>query len=286
MKLAKTVYISSFDDLPGHEVIRGCMKDIQAALDDNDLVTAKSLWDDLQRWDNIHMKMEEGEPDGPKGIFGILDEYADGLADKKGLRHHHQHLYEYEEDIHDAFTHAADVSEAVKASYECFQKENLSHLEAEENAMMPAIQGLSKAGKPMKKFMCQEVFPLIPANEVEFFIKFANQVLVRHEGGMPRVRVFNHALWVVGTASNQWGEWEAWIQEVLPTEKFGETRNAIEVYQAYKKATSSDNTPPMAIVEGKPRGGGIGQGIKRLLRRNGSSSSSTASSSMGRSSRS
>jgi hypothetical protein len=44
----------------GHEVLRGSMLDIEAALKKNDMVTAKAMWKKLQRWDNLHMRMEEG----------------------------------------------------------------------------------------------------------------------------------------------------------------------------------------------------------------------------------
>eukprot|EP00977_Amphora_coffeiformis_P025591 scaffold20597_cov167-Amphora_coffeaeformis.AAC.5 len=142
----------------GHEVIRGCMKDIEAAIEQNDMEMAQRLWIDLQLWDNLHMKMEEGDAanHGPKGVFGILDEMDDNVSKRKGLRHHHVHLYEYEEDIRDAFAYSTDVSEAVKVSFQAFQKENLEHLEMEEKVMMPSIMKLAKAGKPMKKYMVEE----------------------------------------------------------------------------------------------------------------------------------
>lgn len=253
------------------------MKDIQAALSKDDVVQARAMWDDLQRWDNLHMRMEEGKKGVAKGLFSILDEYADGIVTKKKLRHHHQSLYEYEEDITDAFANSCDVSESVKASFESFQKANLAHLEMEESVMMPALQRLSKEGQPMKTFMCRDVFPSIPKGEIEFFIKFANQVLVQHEDGMPRVRVFNHALWAAAT-KEQWSQWQVWIQESLSPEKFNETMNAIDAFQAYQKAEAESKsttlTPDVvepletavtiSNVEDKPK---RGRGIRGTLRK-------------------
>ena len=270
----------------GHEVIRGCMKDIEAALEQNDMETAHRLWKDLQLWDNLHMKMEEGDPNGgPRGVFGILDELDDNVAEQKGLRHHHQHLYEYEEDIRDAFAHSADVSEAVKVSFQAFQKENLEHLELEENIMMPSIMKLAKAGKPMKQYMVEDIFSLLPEEHLEFFIKFSNQMLEKHKEGMPRARVFNHALWAIATPE-QWELWSSWIERALTPDEYKETQDAIAAWKTYNQSKSKprekpklqEQAPCVDAVPKEKTGMGIRKGLQKIFGRSGSGASTTGSS--------
>jgi len=248
----------------GHEVIRGAMIDIEAALDRDDLEEARRLWNGLLKWDNIHMKMEEGTKDqqtSPIGMFQLLNLHGEGISKQcDELREQHGHLYEFEQDIKDAFEHAKDVSEAVKTAFASFKTENLLHLEKEEKIMMPAIQKLMKAGKPMKKYMLEDIFPLIADEDLEFFIKFANEILQKHEeGGMPRVRVFDHALWAIATRE-QWFVWDEWIQEVLSDEKYKELQSAIADWKAHQQKQTKEPVAtlqaPLTSLPAKPADSG------------------------------
>lgn len=55
----------------GHEVIRGSMRDVQAALDKGDFDEAKVTWDKLEKWSVMHMLMEEGT-DGEGSPIGLF----------------------------------------------------------------------------------------------------------------------------------------------------------------------------------------------------------------------
>lgn len=268
-----TTWILCHLDHEGHEVIRGCMKDIEEALEQNDVETAHGLWKDLQLWDNLHMKMEEGDAEhgGPQGVFSILDELDNKVAKRTGLRHQHKHLYEFEEDIRDAFAHSVDVSASVKVSFESFQKENLEHLEQEEKAMMPSIMKLAKSGKPIKKYMTEEIFPLVPEEHLEFFIKFANKMLEKHKEGMPRARVFNHALWAIATPE-QWKLWSSWMEQVLSPHEYQETQVAVAAWKAYNQSKNEERAPDVVTTPMPPkknRGTGIRKGFKRIFGRSG-----------------
>ena len=230
----------------GHEVIRGAMLEVEEALNKKDKKEAKSLWLKLQLWGNIHRRMEEGSTDGtsPIGLFRLLDQACENIAEGSDLRNQHNHLYEYEEDINDAFAHPTNVvSESVKATFASFKRENLHHLEVEEKVMMPSIMKLATSGKPMKKYMLEEIFPLIPDENLEFFIKFANEILQRHEDGMPRVRVFNHALWGVAS-TEQWYVWDQWIREVLNDDKYNELQGAIAAWKAHQQQEQQQQPAP------------------------------------------
>jgi len=198
---------------------------------------AKSLWLKLQLWDNVHMRMEEGSTDGtsPIGMFRVLNQTCENISEERDLRNQHNHLYKYEEDINAAFSNPSNVvSESVKAAFASFKSENLHHLEVEEKVIMPSIVKLAKSGEPMKKYMLEEIFPLIPDENLEFFIKFANEILQRHEGGMTWVRVFNHALWGVASAE-KWYVWDQWIREVLNDDKYNELQGAIAAWKAHQE---------------------------------------------------
>ena len=212
------------------------MLEIKVAIDNDDMAESQRLWKDLMKWDNIHMKMEEGKRNGlsPIGIFGLLDQYCEGIVEKNDLRHHHKHLYEYENDVKDAFENAKDKSEAVKIAFGAFHKENLRHLELEEKIMMPSLAKLKDMGMPVKQFMVKEILPLVPEKDLEFFIKFANEILQKHQGGMPLVRVFDHALWAIATP-DQWLQWDKWIREVLSDENYDKLHAVISAWKDHQQ---------------------------------------------------
>lgn len=116
---------------------------------------------------------------------------------------------------------SADLN-AAKEAYPKFADSNEAHLKKEEMVMMPSIKKMKMAGKPLKKYMCQDILPLVSASpDFEFFIKYANRILEKHSGGMPKVRVFDHALWAAATP-DQWRLWSGWMKEALSEKAFAE----------------------------------------------------------------
>ena len=230
----------------GHEVIRGAMKDIEKALNDGDLKSAQATWKDLHSWEDIHKHMEEGTMDSngspitPIGMFALLDKECENVAQENNLRHQHTDLESPEIKLTKALNDPSSkkVTDSMKEAYAVFQKENLAHLEKEEKIMMPNVMKLTKAGKPMKKLMAEEIFPNCAKEDQEFFIKFANKTLQNHEDGMPRVRVFDHALWAI-SKPEEWKLWDQWIKEVLSDEKYNELQTAIQAWKASQAGTAA-----------------------------------------------
>ena len=252
----------------GHEVIRGAMLDIQTMLDKDDFESARALWHQFHRFSDLHMRMEEGRKDAnAKGLFKLVDEHADGAAKKGELRHSHATLYELEEDVVDIFERAPDIQRA-KEIYPIFRKENQEHLKEEEDILMPAIQRMMKKGVNIKKYIKTDILPvlLVDEGDMEFFLKFGNEVLERHDNveGKPRVRVFSHAFWAIAS-EKQWTQWNAWIKEALSDEKYTEVDAAINAWkdeQAAKKKAKDEKiaaekitkeSPPLLNINMKPK---------------------------------
>ena len=229
-----------------HEVIRGAMKDIHTMLEKDDFESARALWYQFNRFSDLHMRMEEGlKKANAKGLFQLVDDHADGAAKKAGLRHHHSNLYELEEDMVDIFERAPDIQRA-KEVYPYFLEENYAHLKEEEDILMPAISKMMKKGVNIKKYIKSDILPVLLHKEgdLEFFLKFGNEVLERHDNveGKPRVRVFDHAFWALASGE-EWAEWSVWIQESLSPEKYAEVHAAISAWkeeQAAKKKAKND----------------------------------------------
>lgn len=251
-----------------HEVIRGAMKEINDFLEQDDFESARQLWHQFHRFSDLHMKMEEGrKSSNAGGLFKLVDEHADGAAKKAGLRHHHRNLYELEEDVVDIFEKAPDM-ERAKEIYPIFWKENEEHLKEEEDVLMPAIQKMVKKGVPVKKYIISDILPLLLVTEgdMEFFLRFANEVLARHDNvpGKPRVRVFDQAVWSVAKPE-QWMEWKEYIKDSLPEEKYQEVNTAIRAYvdeqkakqQAKEAAAKQKEIPPVMDVQVKEKKTGL-----------------------------
>ncbi|GAX10189.1 hypothetical protein FisN_3Lh384 [Fistulifera solaris] len=217
----------------GHEVIRGGMLDMKEAIDNDDIQTAKEVWQKLHKWTEIHKRMEEGkEPEtegcgcfqslfggsktkkpSPCGFFQVLDEKRDGVVTKNGLHVLHAELDKVEKAV-DVACKKSDLR-ALKEAFPKFQEMNESHLKKEEDIMMPNVMEMKKAGEPMKKIMTHDILPLVSeTSDYEFFVKYANQVLEKHHGGMPRARVFDHALWAASTPE-EWKKVDGWIKNTL-----------------------------------------------------------------------
>jgi hypothetical protein len=116
----------------------------------------------------------------------------------------------------------------IKIAFEAFEEANLAHLEKEEGIMMPCVSKMAKSGKHnMKQIMREEILAsIVDSKDFEFWIKYANEVLERHPEGMPRVRVFDHALWAVASPA-QWEEWDKWIKETVSAATYKELHDAI-----------------------------------------------------------
>ena len=182
-------------------------------------------------------------------------------------------MYDLEDDVVDIFMGAPDITIA-KQIYPVFYKENEKHLSEEERILMPAIGKMMKQGIPIKKYIESDILPVLLENEgdMEFFIKFANEILQKHdtEPDKPRVRVFDHALWALAS-KEQWNEWDAWIKETLTEDKYEELQMAIEDYvderkakKAAAKEAASSPSPVKDVVPEQPASSRMGF-FKRLL---------------------
>jgi len=174
----------------GHDVIRGAQLDIQeATVDRNDLEGANKRWVEFFRWNSLHLFMEEGN--GSKdvaGFFKLFDKHCEQVTTTEGLFDAHVDLHEKEEAVEQAFK--LGEMPALQTAFAEFESVNLAHLKKEEDIMMPMVMKLMKSGHPMKKYMKEDILAVVPAQDMEFFVKFANQMLKKQHGGMPRVRVF------------------------------------------------------------------------------------------------
>lgn len=252
----------------GHEVIRGAMADIGAFLEKDDFESAAALWHRFNRFSDLHMRMEEGlKAANARGLFQLVDDHANGAAKEAGLRHSHDSLYELEEDVVDIFESAPDIYRA-KEVFPIFLAENLAHLKEEEDILMPAIGKMMKKGVNIKKYIKSDIIPVLLHKEgdMEFFLKFGNEILERHDNveGKPRVRVFDQAFWALAS-SEEWTEWSHWIQESLSPEKYAEVNTAIcawkDEQKAKKKAKEQEkaaeklmkDTPPLINISMKPK---------------------------------
>jgi hypothetical protein len=147
------------------------------------------------------------------------------IAEKEHLHDDHVTLEEKEHALAKAFE-ASDL-EAVKSTFAAFDEFNLAHLKKEEAVMMPKVMQMVKGGISLKKVMLEELLPLVSGSpDFEFFVKFANEILEKHPENMPRVRVFDHALWAVSTPE-EWKKCDQWIKETLTPKSYQEVQAAI-----------------------------------------------------------
>jgi hypothetical protein len=146
----------------------------------------------------------------------VLDAKAEGIVTAKGLYGLHKDLESLEAAVNEAVE--KNDLKAFKVAYPKFMDVNEAHLKTEEDVMMPSIKKMMMAKEPLKKFMVVEILPTVKGTpDWEFFIKYANTILDKHNNGMPKARVFDHALWAAATPE-EWTIWSAWMKEAL-TEK-------------------------------------------------------------------
>jgi hypothetical protein len=67
---------------------------------------------------------------------------------------------------------------------------------------------------------------VVNSPDFEFFIKYANEMLDKHNGGMPKARVFDHALWAVATP-DQWNQWSGWMKESLAEKTYEDLQSVL-----------------------------------------------------------
>lgn len=242
----------------GHEVIRGAMKDIDGALAKDDMDTVRSIWKNLNKWEQLHLQMEEGSKTGssPIGVFQMLDNFGDDVATKAGLRDTHTNLEDIHMSLDNAFQNNDTADSKLMKLWEQYKESEFQHLQEEEETMMPVIQKMATSGNhDMKKLMQEDVWPMISGGtadqEEKYFIQYANQILQNHEEGQPRVRVMNHAIWAISTP-DEWKERSQWIQEVLSDDKYQELVTAISDWKEFQQLPGDAKKARMA-VGGQPK---------------------------------
>jgi hypothetical protein len=151
------------------------------------------------------------------------------VATTEGLSADHETLHAKEQAFSQALVDGHDVHRIQQTWAAFATAANESHLKKEESIMMPKVMEFVKDGKNLKELMKTELLANIEDDltEMEFFIKYANDVLERHPGGMPRVRVFDHALWAV-SSTEEWKVYDAWIKETLSPKSYLELQEAIK----------------------------------------------------------
>ena len=227
-----------------HEVIRGAVQQIQACLDDNNLAEASELWQKLDRYQTLHMRMEEGIPADDdsssasnakpcQGLFALMDDKANNAATKAGLRDQHTTLDELESQVRTALTGENPSLAAAQKIFPKFAKDNDAHLVVEESVLMPAVQSMIQSGVPVKKHIKTDFLPAV-LPDMEFFVTFSCTILEAYEltaaKKQPKTRVFCQALWAIGS-TDQWHQWHAWIQQSLSPAKYQQVYGAIRTFE-------------------------------------------------------
>jgi hypothetical protein len=147
----------------GHEVLRGAIEDVSNHLEKGNKDAARAVYLELHRWSALHKLMEDGHSDGktPKGMFAILDEEFDGIAQKNGLRDDHDKLDVLEDALTVACNDRNASLEELRALWEIFKAEYLAHLKKEEGVMMPQVVQLKNRGENLTVIMQTEILPLV-----------------------------------------------------------------------------------------------------------------------------
>jgi len=139
----------------GHEVIRGCSRDLKELVDLGSVEEFQKYWNQSKAWMSYHAKMEDGVEGKGKGMFALLDEKFDGIATKNKLQDAHHELHDAEANLLTAM--GSGEVERLRVAFEQFNKINLAHLEEEEKVMMPCIQKMAKAGDPLVAYLQNEI---------------------------------------------------------------------------------------------------------------------------------
>lgn len=192
------------------------------------------------------MQMEEGSKgSSPIGMFAVLDGKVDNIASKNNLSGNHDSLLKVEKVVSNAMV-GDSLDDSIVSAFAAFKEENLKHLETEENIMMPSVMKIAKSGENVKSIINTEIWPMLGVDNEKFFIQYANEILQDHEEGMPRTRVFDHALWAI-SSQDQWETRDAWIKEVLRPEKYDEVQKAIQDWKDFQKLPEEEKKARMAL---------------------------------------
>lgn len=157
-----------------------------------------------------------------------MDAHFEGVATENHLSDDHDTLNQKEKALDEAFQRSKNkITKEIKTAFEEYSKANLAHLEKEESIMMPKIMAFVKMGHSLKKSMINDLLAaVIDTEDFEFFVKYANEILEKHPGGMPRARVFDHALWAV-SSPEQWKVYDQWIKETVSDTTYQELQAVI-----------------------------------------------------------
>lgn len=159
-------------------------------------------------------------------IGRLLDDVFDGVTVEENLRGEHAALLEKESLLVESIEKGSSIDD-IKAAFEEYEQANLNHLKKEEDVMMPRVAQMTQNGHDLKKYMKDDILALvIDSDDFEHFVKYANDVLERHPEGMPRVRVFDHALWAIASP-DQWKKWDEWIKDTVSESSYKELQEAI-----------------------------------------------------------
>jgi hypothetical protein len=148
----------------GHEVLRGAMEDVSDYLEKGNKDAACAAYLELHRWSALHKLMEDGHNDAgktPKGMFAMLDEEFDGIAQKNGLRDDHDKLDVLEDAMTAACNNKNTSLEELKVLWGEFKTAYGAHLKKEEGVMMPQVAQLMKRGENLTVIMQTEILPLV-----------------------------------------------------------------------------------------------------------------------------
>mmetsp|Transcript_32863 Transcript_32863/g.68503 ORF Transcript_32863/g.68503 Transcript_32863/m.68503 type:complete len:258 (-) Transcript_32863:146-919(-) len=212
----------------GHEVIRGGLQDIEAFLQRGELELATEEWRKLRKWWQMHRKLELGVDDGEttKGFLRLLDKHCEEIATKEKFYQGYDAIVEREEELNGAFE-TEDLFQ-IKAFFFDFKDELLDLLTRQDEKLMPCVDDMADRRLDLKKFMKRDVLAGIARSfGFEFFVRYAVEILDKHHGGMPRVRVYGYALWAVATRK-EWQQWKVWIQESVSESAFQELEEVIK----------------------------------------------------------
>ena len=115
----------------------------------------------------------------------------------------------------------------VKGIFYDYKDAILALLKREDEVLMPKIYDMADRNLNLKKFMKRDILGAISDSfGFETFLRYGFTTLEKNHGGMPRVRVYGHALWTVASPK-QWEKWQGWIQDSVSTQSFEELKVAI-----------------------------------------------------------
>jgi len=214
----------------GHEVIRGRLQDIKILLERGELEMATSEWANLRKWYHTHLLLELGTEKGARGFLRLLDKHCDGISTKEDFFAGYESVRLSEEEVSGAFE-TTDMFQ-IKAIFYEHKDALFDLLKREDEKLMPCVEGMAERNLDLKQLMKRDVLDgVCNTFGFESFVRYGFGTLEKHDGGMPRVRVYGYALWAVAT-HKQWEQWEKWIKESILDESFEELN---EVIQADKK---------------------------------------------------